>query len=246
MSARVFIGTSGWHYDHWRGPFYPSKLPKTRWLEFYAGHFDTVEVNSSFYRLPSEAAVGGWRRGTPPGFTFSMKASRYITHLKRLKDSAEAVRRFTERVKILEGKLGPLLYQLPPNMKRDDRRLESFLAGLPPGYRHAVEFRHSSWYNEAVFAILRRYGIGLCLLDMPELRSPLVVTAGFAYIRFHGKDELYTGSYPDGELAGWADKLVSLAAGLEAVYIYFNNDYQAHAVDNARTLAGYLGVREKG
>ena len=147
MSARFFIGTSGWHYDHWRGPFYPSKLPKTRWLEFYAGHFDTVEVNSSFYRLPSETAVGGWRRGTPPGFTFSMKASRYITHLKRLKDSAEAVRRFTERVKILKEKLGPLLYQLPPNMKRDDRRPESFLAGLPPGYRHAVEFRHSSWYN---------------------------------------------------------------------------------------------------
>ena len=134
MAPKYYIGTSGWHYDHWRGRFYPEKLPKTKWLEFYARHFDTVEVNNTFYRLPQESAFAGWRQGSPAGFTFALKASRYISHIKRLKGTEEAVGRFIGRAKVLEEKLGPILYQLPPNMHRDDERLASFLAGLPGGH----------------------------------------------------------------------------------------------------------------
>ncbi len=240
MSSKYYIGTSGWHYDHWRDRFYPEKLPKAEWLEFYAGHFTTVELNNSFYRLPSEAAFTNWYNSSPPDFTFAVKVSRFITHIKRLKNSEEAVDNFITRAKILKEKLGPLLYQLPPNMHRNDEVLASFLSNLPRGMKHVLEFRHESWIEEKVFEILRRYTVGLCVFDMPSFRCPLVATADFAYIRFHGSSSLYSSCYPDEELADWAKRLADLAANLKAVYIYFNNDAEGFAIRNAVTLRDFL------
>ncbi len=240
MSSVYYIGTSGWHYEHWRRRFYPEKLAKAKWLEFYAGHFGTVELNNSFYRLPSEAAFTNWRDSSPAGFSFAVKVSRFITHIKRLKDTEEAVETFLSRAKILGQKLGPLLYQLPPNLHRDDGRLETFLANLPRELKHVVEFRHQSWLDDAVFDILRRHNTGLCVFDMPSLRCPLVATADFTYIRFHGRGELYASAYSDEELADWAKKLADFVISLREVYIYFNNDAEVFALSNAVTLRGYL------
>jgi uncharacterized protein YecE (DUF72 family) len=237
---RYYIGTSGWHYEHWRYSFYPGTLAKAKWLEFYAGYFDTVELNNSFYRLPSEAAFAAWRNSSPAGFTFAVKVSRFVTHIKRLKNVQEAVETFMSRAKILGEKLGPLLYQLPPNMHRNDERLESFLGTLPRGMKHVFEFRHRSWLDDEVFEILRKHNVGLCVFDMPSLTCPLVATADFAYIRFHGSTGLYFSCYSDEELAGWAERLAGLTAKLKEVYIYFNNDAETFAVRNAMTLREYL------
>ena len=240
MPLHYYIGTSGWHYDHWRSRFYPEKLTKPKWLEFYATNFTTVELNNSFYRLPSEAAFATWRDSSPANFIFAVKVSRFITHIKRLRDVEEAVDKFISRAQILGDKLGPLLYQLPLNMHRDDERLESFLSILPQGMKHVFEFRHQSWLEEPVFKILHKYNIGLCVFDMPSLSCPLVATADFAYIRFHGSTGLYWSCYSDEELAVWAKRVADLAVNLKAVYIYFNNDAEAFAVKNAMTLRGYL------
>jgi len=241
---RYYIGTSGWHYNHWQGRFYPEALSKPKWLEFYAGHFTTVELNNSFYRLPSETAFATWHESSPAAFIFAVKVSRFITHIKRLKDTEEAVERFINRAKILEEKLGPLLYQLPPNMHRNDETLESFLSTLPQGLKHVIEFRHQSWLEEKVFEILHKYNIGFCVFDMPSLSCPLMATADFAYVRFHGSSALYSSCYSDEELADWAKRLADLAANLKAVYIYFNNDAEAFAVRNDKTLRGYLETQE--
>jgi len=234
-----YIGTSGWHYDHWRHRFYPEKLPKAKWLEFYASNFTTVELNNSFYRLPSEAAFATWRDSSPANFTFAVKVSRFITHIKRLRNTEEAVDNFISRAKILGEKLGPLLYQLPPNM-RNDEVLESFLSALPQEFKHVFEFRHQSWLDDKVFETLHKYNISLCVFDMPSLICPLVATADFAYIRFHGSTGLYWSCYSDEELADWVKKLANLTANLKAVYVYFNNDAEAFAVRNAITLRSYL------
>jgi uncharacterized protein YecE (DUF72 family) len=235
-----YIGTSGWHYEHWRGIFYPEKLPKAKWLEFFAGHFDTVEINNSFYRLPSENAFANWRDSSPASFTFAVKVSRFITHIKRLKDTVEAVERFIDRAKTLGDKLGPLLYQLPPNMHRNDEVLASFLSTLPQGMNHVIEFRHESWLEKEVFQILSKYKIGFCVFDMPGLSCPLLATADFAYIRFHGSGGLYSSCYSDEELTHWAERLNNLGGKLKAIYIYFNNDIEGFAVRNAKTLRAYL------
>jgi uncharacterized protein YecE (DUF72 family) len=238
--AHYFIGTSGWHYDDWRGRFYPEKLPKPKWLEFYAGHFPTVELNNTFYRLPSESAFNNWHDSSPPDFSFAVKVSRFITHIKRLKDCHEAITNFMSRAGILKEKLGPLLYQLPPSMHRHDETLESFLHDLPRGFKHVIEFRHQSWLVEEVFNILHHYNAGLCVFDMPTLTCPLLSTADFAYIRFHGSDSLYSSCYTDEELSDWAKKIANLAENLESVYIYFNNDVQGFAIKNAETIKRFL------
>jgi uncharacterized protein YecE (DUF72 family) len=243
MTSHYHIGTSGWHYDHWRDRFYPRNLKKAQWLEYYTGHFTTVELNNSFYRLPSEAAFSTWYHSSPPGFTFAVKVSRFITHIKRLRDTGEAENNFITRAKILKQKLGPLLYQLPPNMHRNDEVLVSFLSGLPRDLRHVFEFRHESWLDDEVFGILRKYNIGLCVFDMPSFTCPVVATSDFAYVRFHGSSGLYSSCYTDEELAAWTEKIVNLGAGLKAVFIYFNNDIEGFAVSNAVTLRGYLQAR---
>jgi uncharacterized protein YecE (DUF72 family) len=235
-----FIGTSGWHYDDWRGRFYPEKLPKAKWLEFYSGHFKTLELNNSFYHLPSEAAFNKWYSSSPPDFVFSVKVSRFITHIKRLKDSEEPIENFMSRARLLKEKLGPLLYQLPPGLHRDDARLDSFLEKLPRDLKHVFEFRHESWFEEEVFNILRRYHVGLCVFDMPKLKSPLLATADFVYIRFHGREGLYSSRYSDEEMADWAEKIRGMGDKLEEVYIYFNNDVSGYALENARTMRDYI------
>jgi len=240
MGFHYYIGTSGWHYDHWRDIFYPAKLAKAEWLEFYARHFNTVELNNSFYRLPSEAAFATWYNSSPPDFTFAVKVSRFITHIKRLRNTEEALEKFIARARILREKLGPLLYQLPPNLHRNDEVLEAFLSSLPQGMRHIFEFRHHSWLEEKVFAILHQYNIGLCVFDMPFLSCPLVATTDFAYVRFHGSGELYASCYSDEELADWAKRIANLNTNLEEVYIYFNNDVEGFALRNAMTLRHYL------
>ena len=205
--TEYFIGTSGWHYEDWKGLFYPNDLPRSRWLEFYSRYFPTVELNNSFYRLPSEKAFTNWRESVGDGFIFAVKASRFITHVKRLKDTEEPLHNFIQRANFLGGKLGPVLYQLPPNMKRNDDRLIAFLKVLPDSYRHVMEFRHESWFDEAVFQNLRNCGAGWCIFDMPDLTSPVVATADFAYVRFHGNVSLYSSSYSDKQLADWAKKI---------------------------------------
>jgi len=238
--ARYSIGTSGWHYDDWRGRFYPEKLPKAKWLEFYARRFSTLELNNSFYRLPSEEAFTRWYYSSPPDFVFSVKVSRFITHIKRLNDCDEALDNFMSRSALLKEKLGPLLYQLPPGLHRDDKLLTAFLKKLPRELKHVIEFRHQSWLADEVFDILRRYEAGFCVFDMPRLTSPLLATADFAYIRFHGRDSLYSSLYTDEQMADWAKRIAEMARNLDSVYIYFNNDIKGFALKNADTIKKLL------
>ena len=240
MAARILIGTSGFAYDHWRERFYPKGLSRAKWLHFYTGHFPTVELNVSFYRLPSESAFVTWHRSSPPGFLFAVKVSRFITHIKRLRSAEEPLESFLGRARLLDEKLGPLLYQLPPNMHRNDEVLDAFLRLLPGGLSHVFEFRHQSWLDEGVFHILRRHNVGLCSFDMPGLPCPLIATADFAYIRFHGSTGLYRSCYSDDELEAWAERVARLAEAVSAVYIYFNNDAEAFAIRNAETLTRLL------
>lgn len=240
MSSRYYIGTSGWHYDHWRILYYPEKLAKPKWLQFYAQQFSTVELNNSFYHLPSENAFNTWRESTPEHFVFAVKVSRFITHIKRLRNLGSSMENFLSRACLLQEKLGPLLYQLPPYMKRNDEVLENFISSLPRKYHHVIEFRHESWLNDTVFQTLKRYNIGLCVFDMPDMNCPFMATSDFAYIRLHGSRRLYLSCYSDEELLQWAQKVIRLGKDVKTVYIYFNNDAEAFAIKNALTLRNYL------
>jgi len=242
MTIKYCVGCSGWHYEHWRGLYYPGELPKPKWLQFYARQFTTVELNNSFYRLPSEKAFTTWRESTPDNFIFAVKVSRFITHIKRLKNLGSAVENFLSRADLLGKKLGPLLYQLPPNMKRNDELLQNFLSSLPSKYQHVIEFRHESWIDDAVFDILRRHNAGLCVFDMPGFSCPLVATSDFAYVRFHGSEGLYSSCYSDQDLSQWAQRIAGLGQNIKARYIYFNNDAEAFAVKNAITLENFLNI----
>ncbi len=236
------VGTSGWHYPHWKGAFYPPELPPRRWLAHYAGVFDTVELNNSFYRLPSEGSFLAWREATPPGFVFSVKASRFITHVKRLSDCGEPLRLFLERAGCLEEKLGPVLFQLPPRLAADTERLGLFLNLLPEGLPCAWEFRHPSWFREEVYSLLRQRGASLCVADSPGFPSARVVTGPFTFVRLHGGRELYGSCYSRDELARWAEWVGERLGEGTSVYAYFNNDAKGYALSNALTLKELLGV----
>ncbi len=241
MDEAVRIGTSGWTYKHWRGVFYPEGLPQARWLEHYARYFDTVEINFSFYRLPTFQAFQRWYQRTPPRFCFAVKASRYITHVKRLKDPQESMDRFFERVRGLGHKAGPILWQLPPGLHRDDERLEAFAMALPRAYRHAFEFRHSSWFHESVYRIMEQYGLALVIADhvaspLPRLRR---LTANWTYLRFHWGEE--SGSYSEAQLQSWAGEIRRFREQGADVFAYFNNDPYGYAVRNALRLKEILG-----
>jgi uncharacterized protein YecE (DUF72 family) len=222
--ASVRIGTSGWNYTHWRGTVYPKGVPARRWLEHYATLFDTVEVNATFYRLPKPQAVESWAEETPPDFVFAVKGSRYLTHVKRLRWTGRSLDRFFDAIEPLAsaGKLGPLLWQLPPNFRRDDERLATFLDGLPPG-RHALEFRHASWFAEDVYALLREHGAALVAADHPTMAyQTRQRTTDWVYVRFHAGDRP-DGGYSDRALATWKRRLAAWR-GRADVYAYFNND----------------------
>ncbi len=243
--SSVRIGCSGWNYDHWRnGVFYPPRLPPSRWLEHYARHFDTVEVNATFYRLPNLKAVQGWVEGSPSGFVFTIKASRYLTHIKRLTDLGPGLETFYERLEPLVGspKLGPVLWQLPESFHRDDERLGNALAALPPG-RHCFEFRHASWFVEEVYAQLRRRGVALVIGDAPKRPfQTLELTADWTFLRFHYGSHGRGGNYSVRELERWAKRIEGWRERGDDVYAYFNNDWQGFAIRNALWLRGRLDV----
>jgi len=238
--TEFYIGTSGWHYEDWIGIFYPQNLPKTKWLGFYSQHFNTVELNNSFYHLPTEKAFKNWQVSVPAEFRYSVKVSRFITHIKRLKNAEEALGKFLSRSRLLEDKLEVLLYQLPPQMKINLETLEAFLTQTPQPLHQVFEFRNKTWMVDSTFELLKKYHAGFCIFDMPDFTSPIVSTTKFTYIRFHGSHGLYSSSYSEEELKSWTRKIKHLAKGLESVYIYFNNDAEAFAVQNAFTLRQLL------
>jgi uncharacterized protein YecE (DUF72 family) len=236
VKGRFFIGTSGWSYGHWKGVFYPQELKTSKWLAFYIEHFKTVEINNTFYHLPTENAFEGWKAAAPEDFIYALKASRFITHMKRLKDAKEPLKLFLSRARILKKNLGPVLFQLPPRWGCNISRLGEFLRLLPGNLKFVFEFRDRSWFTEEVFGLLRKKGIALCIYSMPDFTSPVEVTAPFTYIRFHGTGTLYRGRYTLEELKNWARTIKGFSGKGLDVYAYFNNDAFANAVFNAKEL----------
>jgi uncharacterized protein YecE (DUF72 family) len=238
----IRIGCSGWNYADWRGVLYPKGCPQRRWLARYAEEFDTVEVNATFYRLPSLDGVRAWVSQVPSGFTFAVKSSRYLTHMKRLTDMERGVSRLMERLEPLtrSPKMGPMLWQLPESFRRDDERLSYALQHLPRG-RHAFEFRHPSWFCDDVLAALREHGVALAIGDHPERPwQPHELTADFSFVRFHHGRRGRRGNYSASELDDWARELERLARRAE-VFAYFNNDWEGFAVRNARGMRERVG-----
>ena len=241
MNGKLFIGTSGWSYGNWQGVFYPATLKPVEWLPYYARFFNTVEINASFYHLLPQKTFDGWREKTPSGFIFSAKSSRFITHLKRLKETQEPLARFFSSVCGLGEKLGPILFQLPSNFTSDAYILDEFLKTLPGEYRYAFEFRHPSWLNDEIFSILKGHKAAFVIQDSPHWPKAEIITADFTYLRFHGSSSLYGSCYCDQELERYAKRIEKWRRGNGTVYAYFNNDARGFAVQNARTLKTLLG-----
>lgn len=244
---RVSIGTSGYNYPHWgNGVFYPSDLPQRRWLEFYGEHFDTVELNVTFYRLPQREIFEGWYRRTPKRFLFALKGSRFITHIKRLKHCRDPLTLFFDQAAPLKEKTGPILWQLPPRFRFDKERLEEFgvlLSTLPrsKALRHAFEFRDASWFCREAFDLLRTFGFAFCIAHGPGFPITEEVTCDFVYLRLHGGEILYGSNYSDEELKQWAGKIVEWwRKEGKTVFVYFNNDAYGFAVRNAQSLISLL------
>jgi len=236
----LFVGTSGWVYKGWAGTFYPEEIPAREHLAFYASQFNTVEINASFYRLPSEAMVRGWHNRAPRGFIYAVKGSRFITHMKKLNVVRKSIDIFFERAALLKEHLGPILWQLPPNLHYDPPRLEGFLAMLPRKYRYTVEFRHPSWVREETFDVLRRHNAAHVHLSSMAMPLNLTTTADFIYIRFHGLEGGFAHDYTRNELKPWADHCrEALRNGLN-VYAYFNNDANTRAPGNAKMLRAMI------
>jgi uncharacterized protein YecE (DUF72 family) len=241
--APVHVGTSGWHYEHWRGPFYPEDLRVDGFLAYYAGRFATVEINNSFYRLPSERALATWRETAPPGFIFAVKASRFITHLKKLKDPERSLAPFLERMALLGEKLGPILLQLPPRWHFDAARLTAFLAALPAGRRYALELRDRSWINDRALELLATHGAAFCIYELAGYLSPREVTADFVYIRLHGPGGAYQGKYDTRTLGAWAEAMAGWSQQGREVFCYFDNDEAGYAAQDAGQLQDMLRHR---
>lgn len=243
--AEFRVGTSGWHYEHWREIFYPSALKREEWLRYYARRFDTVEINNSFYRLPDRSAFAAWAEKVPRGFSFAVKASRYITHMKKLESSGAALTRLLENASGLGEKLGPVLFQLPPRWKANASRLEKFVASLPGGGRYAFEFRDESWLTDDIYHILENANCAACIADSPSFPRTRRVTADFVFLRFHGGGDLYRSGYTPKELRKWAAfSRPLLRDGLD-VYAYFNNDALGYAPRDAAVFRELLASRGK-
>jgi uncharacterized protein YecE (DUF72 family) len=242
----VRIGCSGWNYAHWRhGVFYPERLPARLWLDYYARHFDTVEVNSTFYRLPRRDAVANWVVQSPPRFEFAIKSSRYLTHIKRLTELEPGLQMFYDRLEPMLGstKMGPILWQLPPSFKRDDERLRHALAQFPHRQRHCVEFRHASWFVEETYEALREHDVALVIGDRPEVNDyrTMEITTDFTFVRFHGGTRGRNGNYSEAELVEWSERVAGWSHEV-AVYAYFNNDWEGFAPRNGLRMKELLGL----
>lgn len=235
-AQRIHIGTSGWSYPHWKNRWYPLELSQDEWLRYYAGRLSTVEINASFYRLPSTQTLKAWRRRVPKGFFFSVKASRYLTHMKKLSAPARPLERFFRRVHHLGNPRGPVLFQLPPRWHRNAERLGHFLEALPAGWKYAFEFRDPSWLHQETYDLLARHGAALCIYDLNGRLSPKILTADFVYVRLHGPNGPYKGSYSTTVLAGWIGAFATWASQGKDVYCYFDNDQYAYAALNAQRM----------
>jgi uncharacterized protein YecE (DUF72 family) len=235
----IYIGTSGWSYKHWKGNFYPADIKDSDEFAFFLKHFSTVEINSSFYHLPKAETFSNWRKKTPKNFLFSVKASRYITHMKKLKNDDDGLENFLEQAKNLKEKLGPILFQLPPGWKLNLERLEEFLSVLPKKYRYTFELRNHTWHDKKVYDLLKKYNCALCIYDLQHFFSPVKITSDFVYIRFHGPADKYAGNYTKAFLKKWAKKILQWKADGLDVFVYFDNDQSGYAAFNAQTLIEY-------
>lgn len=231
----IHIGTSGWSYNHWKENFYPEGLGTKKWLLYYSETFKTVEINNTFYRVPRETTVKNWVKAVPKDFLFSVKASRYITHLKRLHDCKESLDYFFSIIQHFQDKLGPILFQLPPSFKVNKERLEEFIALLDPSYRVVFEFRHESWFNKEIYALLKQHNLALCITDLGGKQSPEVLTADFTYIRLHGPKKAYQGTYGEKGIDAWYKKIKKWSK-TAAVFCYFDNDEKGYAIQDAKAL----------
>ncbi len=245
-AGRITVGTSGWHYPHWKGRLYPRGLPMSEWLDFYARRFPAVEVNSSFYRLPEPPTVEAWQASVPDEFIFAVKAPRVITHLKKLRNCADSVDRFMESLQGFYHHLGPVLFQLPPRWHSNPQRLSEFLELLPPGNRYAFELRDPTWHTDEVYDLLGDHNAAFCIYDLESFTSPLTTTADFVYVRLHGPaEQAYSGNYPDPTLRTWTGraKRWSRREGRD-VYVFFDNDQRGYAVRNALRMQSQMRARD--
>jgi len=233
---KIHIGTSGWHYKHWKGPFYPEDMQASDFLDFYVKHFDTAEINNSFYNLPEGKTLRQWRDTVGEHFVFSVKASRYITHMKKLKEPKKSLSTFLRRLGSLGDRMGPILFQLPPRWKVNPERLRSFLKMLPDDKKCTFEFRDHSWFEDEVYEALTEYNTAFCIYELAGNISPLEVTANFVYIRLHGPGDAYEGTYPTRTLNKWAKNISDWIKDGKAVYCYFDNDQAGYAAQNALKL----------
>ena len=236
VDCDIRIGTSGWYYEHWRQVFYPAGLPKSKWFEYYAQHFNTVEINNTFYHQPKPQTFENWHKQAPAHFLFTVKANRFITHIKKLKDPQKPLERFFAGALLLKKNLGPVLYQLPPSLHKDIERLAAFVKLLPRKRIAVFEFRHLSWYSDDTYELLRKHNIGFCIHDLSGNKSPKMVTSDIIYVRFHGTSGRYAGNYPESQLQEWAAWLKIQAKNARVIYVYFNNDVHGHAIKNAKQL----------
>lgn len=240
MSGRVYIGTSGWNYKHWRGKFYSDGSKQDEWFKYYTEKLSSVEINNSFYQLPDTDTWKKWHRQAPRGFSYAVKASRYITHMKKLKEPSDSLDKLLSRARLLKSHLGPILFQLPPKWNCNIERLESFLKNLPRKNRFTMEFRDQSWWDDEVFSLLREHGVAFCIYHLAGDQSPKEITAPFIYIRLHGPGDKYRGSYSTRALAGWAGAISKWQSQGRDVYCYFDNDEAGYAAINAVRLQEML------
>ena len=242
--GKLLIGTSGWHYDHWKGPFYPSNLSSKKYLDYYIHVFSTVEINRTFYSLPKRKVFLEYAKKVPISFIFAVKASRFITHTKRLKDPKIPLRRLFSRIDVLKSHLGPILFQLPPHWKLNLERFHLFLKALPKGYRYAFEFRDSSWWVEEIYDLLKQYNAGFCIYELEGIITPSIATADFIYVRLHGPKGAYAGKYSLQSLKKWAHFFQQTANKGKDIYCYFDNDEAGYAAINAKTLNRLLKIKQ--
>ena len=249
--AKIHIGTSGWHYKHWMGTFYPEGFNVKKQFEYYTRFFDTVEINNSFYKLPPRTVFEGWYQNSPRKFLFVIKANRFITHNLKLTRPQEPLSRLFNSILALKEKLGPILFQLPPGWKVNVERLRTFLEALPVAYRYVFEFRNATWYNEEVYKLLKKYNCAFCIYELGGHVSPKKITADFVYVRLHGPlENKYQGSYSNAVLKKWAKQCIEWQSQKKDVYVYFDNDQHGYAADNAVTLKAMVnklmtGKKEK-
>ncbi len=240
MEQSIVIGTSGWSYDHWKENFFPKGLKKEEWLHFLSNQFPTVEINTTFYHTPRLSTVKNWYKQVPENFVFSVKASRYITHIKRLNDCKESLNFLYKSLKPLKEKQGPILIQLPPSFQIHKERLEEFISHLKKEFRYTFEFRHPTWFVDEIYDILQKHNIALCITDLNHKLSPVVVTANFTYMRLHGPKSAYKGSYSDSTLKTWKKRMEEWKEKGIGSFCYFDNDEKGYAVVDAKRLQVFL------